>query len=89
MVDEETNPPERAGGFSLEAAVASAIQLIVRAYIQVGDRAALVGLLDHRKRIAKDLRSRTGFDFRVPLDAVETETEVIEAGLAKYDGPPP
>jgi hypothetical protein len=72
----------------LEAAVAPAIELIVSAYIQVGDRAALVGLLDHRKRIAKDLRSRTGFDFRVPLDAVENEIEVIEAGVATFDNSP-
>jgi hypothetical protein len=72
----------------LEAAVASAIELIVSTYVQVGDRAALVGLLDHQKGIAKDLRSRTGFDFRVPLDAVETEIEVIEAGVATFDNPP-
>ncbi|WP_149530644.1 hypothetical protein [Tardiphaga sp. P9-11] len=65
--------------------MASAIELIVRAYIQVGDRAALVGLLDHRKRIAKDLRSRTSFNFAVPLDAVETEIDVIEAGVATFD----
>jgi hypothetical protein len=65
----------------LEAAVASAIELIVRAYVQVDDRAALVALLEHRKGIARDLRSRTGFDFHVPLDAVETEIKVIEAGV--------
>ncbi|MDR6661223.1 hypothetical protein J2W51_003809 [Tardiphaga robiniae] len=68
--------------------MASAIELIVSAYVQVGDWAALVGLLDHRKRIAKDLRSRTGFDFRAPLDAVEIEIEVIEAGVATFDNLP-
>jgi hypothetical protein len=60
--------------------VASAIELIISAYVRVGDREALVGLLDHRKRIATDLRSRTGFDFRVPLDAVETEIACHRGG---------
>ncbi|QND75164.1 hypothetical protein [Tardiphaga robiniae] len=68
--------------------MASAIELIVSAYVRVGDRDALVGLLDHRKRIATDLRSRTDFDFRVPLDAVENEIEVIEAGVATFDNSP-
>ena len=68
--------------------MASVIELIISAYVRVGDREALVGLLDHRKRIATDLRSRTGFDFRVPLDAVENEIEVIEAGVATFDNSP-
>ncbi|KAA0071455.1 hypothetical protein CIW50_26510 [Tardiphaga sp. P9-11] len=69
--------------------MASAIELIVSAYVRVGDRDALVGLLDHRQRLAADLRGRTGFDFSVPMNAVTGEIGVIEAGLAELAGPVP
>jgi hypothetical protein len=65
--------------------MAAAIDLIVAAYVRVGDRQALVSLLEHRRRLAEDLRGRTGYDFSIPLNAVEGEMVVIEAGIAGLD----
>jgi hypothetical protein len=44
----------------------SAIERIVSAYVRLGDPQPLVDLLEHRQRIATDLRGRSGFDFSVP-----------------------
>jgi hypothetical protein len=67
----------------------SAIERIVSAYVRLGDPQALVDLLEHRQRIATDLRGRSGFDFSVPLNAVEAEIRVIDAGLAELAGRAP
>jgi hypothetical protein len=66
----------------LEATVPSAIELIVSAYVQVGDQDALDAMLDHRRKLSADLSARTGYDFSVPRSAIETEMNAIAAGLA-------
>lgn len=40
-----------------------------------------------RRKLAVDLKARTGFDYRTTLQQIEEDIIVIEAGLAQMDGP--
>ncbi|MGM4886085.1 hypothetical protein AB8A20_12050 [Tardiphaga sp. 604_B6_N1_1] len=63
--------------------MSSAIELVVTAYVQLGDQASLDAMLKHRRGLVVELSGKTGFDLSVPGNAIEAEMEVIEAGLAK------
>jgi hypothetical protein len=39
-----------------------------------------------RRKLAVDLKARTGFDFRTTVQQIEEDIAVIEAGLARLDG---
>jgi hypothetical protein len=57
-----------AGFFAVRRATMSdAIQRIVAAYVRFNNRRALEDLMMHRRRLAIDLKSRTGFDFSLPI----------------------
>jgi hypothetical protein len=63
--------------------MSEAIQRIVDAYVRFNNRRALEDLMMHRQRLAIDLKSRTGFDFSLPIQRVDEEIAVIEAGLER------
>lgn len=64
----------------------NAIELIVRAYVGLKDKAALDDLRMQRRKLAVDLKARSGFDCRATLQQIEEDIIVIEAGLAQLDG---
>ena len=37
----------------------------------------------HRQRLAVDLRSRSGYDFSLPIGQIDEEISIIEAGLSR------
>jgi hypothetical protein len=61
----------------------SAIEQIVDAYVRLKNRRGLEGLMMHRQRLAVDLKGRSGYDFSVPIQEIDEEIAVIEAGLAR------
>lgn len=64
----------------------NAIELIVDGYVRLNNRRALDDLRLQRRKLAVDLRARTGFDFRTTVQQIEEDIAVIEAGLARLDG---
>jgi hypothetical protein len=65
----------------------SAIELIVDGYTRLKDRQSLEDLKMHRRRLAVDLKARTGFDCRSSIAQVERDIAAIEAGLQALSGP--
>lgn len=61
----------------------SAIEQIVETYVRLKNRRALEGLMMHRQRLAVDLKGRSGYDFSSPIQQIDEEIAVIEAGLAR------
>jgi hypothetical protein len=61
----------------------SAIELIVDAYVRLGDHKSLEDLLAHRQRLAVNLKSLKGFNVRVPLGQIEKEIAEVLGGLNK------
>ena len=64
----------------------NAIELIVNGYVSLNDRRALDDLRMQRRKLAVDLKARSGFDCRAPLQQIAEDIIVIEAGLAQLDG---
>jgi hypothetical protein len=67
--------------------MSSAIELIVDGYARPKDRASLENLRTHRRRLAVDLKARTGFDYGSSIAQVEQDIAAIEAGLQTLSGP--
>ncbi|MGY8704825.1 hypothetical protein RAD16_03655 [Bradyrhizobium sp. 18BD] len=70
----------------------SAIEQIVDAYVRLKNRRGLDELMMHRQRLAVDLKSRSGrYDFSLPIDKIDEEIAIIEAGLTRLaaDAPEP
>jgi hypothetical protein len=63
------------------------MELIVEGYARLKDRQSLENLRMHRRRLAVDLKARTGFDCRSSIDQVEEDIAAIEAGLQTLSGP--
>ncbi|MCP3466703.1 hypothetical protein [Bradyrhizobium sp. CCGUVB23] len=61
----------------------SAIEQIVDAYVRQKNRRGLDALMMHRHRLAIDLKSRSGYDFSLPIGQVDEEIAIIEAGLSR------
>ena len=61
----------------------SAIEQIVDAYVRLKNRRGLDELMMHRQRLAVDLKSRSGYDFSLPIDKINEEIAIIEAGLTR------
>ncbi|WP_426418247.1 hypothetical protein [Bradyrhizobium genosp. A] len=62
----------------------NAIEQIVDAYVRLKNRRGLDELMMHRQRLAVDLKSRSGsYDFSLPIDKIDEEIAIIEAGLAR------
>jgi hypothetical protein len=64
----------------------TAIELIVGTYVLLKNRRALEEMLLHRQRLAIDLNCRSGFDVSQPIDHVNEDIAVIEAGLVLLGG---
>jgi hypothetical protein len=67
------------------ATTSTAIGQIVDAYVWLNNRRALEDLRMHRRRLADVLKSRTGFDFSLPIGQIDEETAVIEAGIERLN----
>lgn len=65
----------------------SAIEQIVDTYVRLKNRRGLDALMMHRQRLAVDLKSRSGYDFSRPIQQIDEEIAVIEAGLARLRAP--
>lgn len=65
-----------------------AIELIVDGYVRLYDRGALEELRMHRRKMAVELKGKTGFDYSKTIDQIEDEIEVIEAGLNRLEAGP-
>lgn len=61
----------------------SAIEQIVDAYVRLKNRRGLDELMMHRQRLAVDLKSRSGYDFSLPIGQIDEEIAIIEAGLSR------
>jgi hypothetical protein len=68
------------------ATTSTAIGQIVDAYVWLNNRRALEDLRMHRQRLAIGLKSRTDFDFSLPIGQIDEEIAVIEAGLERLAG---
>jgi hypothetical protein len=66
--------------------MSSAIELIVEGYARLRDRQSLEDLRMHRRRLAIDLKARSGFDYRLSIVQVEQDINAIEAGLHTLSG---
>jgi hypothetical protein len=66
-----------------QAMTTSAIEQIVDAYVRLKNIQALEDLRMHRQRLVRDLKGTTGYDVRFPMNQMEQDIAVIEAGLAK------
>ncbi|MBR1292455.1 hypothetical protein [Bradyrhizobium ottawaense] len=62
-----------------------AIELIVGGYVRLNDGIALDDLRIQRRKLAVDLKARTGFDCRTTIQQIEEDIIAIEAGLAQLD----
>jgi hypothetical protein len=67
--------------------MASAIELIVDSYVQLGDRDALQILLDRRQKLAFHLQSIVGYDVGRVLQEIKDDIVIISAGLVCVDNP--
>jgi hypothetical protein len=65
----------------------SAIEQIVETYVRLKNRRGLDQLMMHRQRLAIDLKSRSGYDFSLPISQVDEEIAIIEAGLSRLKSP--
>ena len=66
--------------------MSSAIELIVDGYARLKDRQSLEDLRMQRRRLAVDLKSRTGFDCLSSIAQVEQDIAAKEAGLKTLSG---
>jgi hypothetical protein len=62
---------------------------IVGTYVKLGSHQALEDMLDHHRRIARQLqfRSMSGYDFSVLSTAIDEEIALIEKGIARMSDP--
>ncbi|KJC37806.1 hypothetical protein [Bradyrhizobium sp. LTSP857] len=61
----------------------SAIEQIVDTYVRLKNRRGLDQLMMHRQRLAVDLKSKSGYDFSLPIGQIDEEIAIIEAGLSR------
>jgi hypothetical protein len=57
------------------------VEQIVDEYVRMGNRQALEYLLTHRRKLAGDLKSRTGPGSSLPIDEIDHLITAIQAGL--------
>ena len=65
--------------------MSKAIEQIVNAYVGLGNRRKLEELLTYRRKLAVDLKMKSGFDFSLLISQVEEEIAAIEAGIERLD----
>ncbi|MDA9481365.1 hypothetical protein XI07_04900 [Bradyrhizobium sp. CCBAU 11445] len=64
-----------------------AMELIVEGFIRLEDRQSLQDLMTHRRRLAIDLKARTGFDYEKTIAQLDRDILIIEAGLSALSDP--
>ena len=74
-----------AGPFAGTDFMPNAIEQIVDAYVRLKNRRGLDQLMMHRQRLAVDLKTRSGYDFSLPIGQIEEEIAIIEAGLRRIE----
>ena len=67
----------------------SAIEQIVDIYVRLKNRRGLDQLMMHRQRLAVDLKSRSGYDFSLPISQIDEEIAIIEEGLSRLKAQSP
>jgi hypothetical protein len=67
--------------------MSGAIGLIVEGYVSLKDQKALDELRIQRRKLIVDLNACTGIDCTSTIQQIEGDIVVIEAGLARLDGP--
>ena len=72
-----------AGFFAGTDFMPSAIEQIVDTYVRLKNRRGLDQLMMHRQRLAVDLKSKSGYDFSLPIGQIDEEIAIIEAGLSR------
>lgn len=65
--------------------MSKAIEQIVNAYVRLGNRRPLEDLLTHRRKLAIDLKMKSGFDFSLLISQVEEDIAAIEAAIERLD----
>jgi len=60
-----------------------AIEQIVDSYVRLKNRRGLDELMMHRQRLAVELKSKSGYDFSLPISQIDEEIAIIEAGLSR------
>lgn len=68
--------------------MSKAIELIVNGYVRLHNRTALEQLRMHRRKMAVELKGKTGFDYSKTINQIEEEIAAIEAGLGKLAAGP-
>ncbi|TYL99287.1 hypothetical protein FXB40_03575 [Bradyrhizobium rifense] len=67
--------------------MSGAIGLIVEGYVSLKDQKALDQLRAQRRKLIADLNVCIGIDCTSTIQQIEEDIVVIEAGLARLDGP--
>jgi len=65
--------------------MSKAIEQIVDAYVRLGKRQALEDLRKQRSKLAIDLKTRSGYNFSLPIGQIDEEIAVIEQRIEKLD----
>jgi hypothetical protein len=73
----------RAGLFVGTNFMPRAIEQIVDSYVRLKNRRGLDELMMHRQRLAVELKSKSGYDFSLPIGQIDEEIAIIEAGLSR------
>jgi hypothetical protein len=73
----------RAGVFAGTNVMPRAIEQIVDSYVRLKNRRGLDELMMHRQRLAVELKSRSGYDFSLPIGQIDEEIAIIEAGISR------
>ncbi|MCK1326333.1 hypothetical protein IVA94_36825 [Bradyrhizobium sp. 156] len=68
--------------------MSQAIKSIVSGYVKVRNSRALTELLTHRRRMLSELQAVSGINAGNSIDLVQSDIEVIEAGLEELKPPP-
>jgi hypothetical protein len=71
------------GPFARTDVMPRAIEQIVDLYVRLKNRRGLDELMMHRQRLAVELKSRSGYDFSLPIGQIDEEIAIIEAGLSR------
>ncbi|MGY4501630.1 hypothetical protein ACVWYH_005561 [Bradyrhizobium sp. GM24.11] len=64
-----------------------AMELIVEGFARLNDRQSLEDLMMHRRRLAADLKAKTGFDCKKTIAQIDQDISIIEAGLNALSNP--
>ena len=65
--------------------MSKAIEQIVDAYVRLGNRRRLEDLLTHWRKLAVDLKMKSGFDFSLLIGQLEEDIAAIEAAIERFD----